>query len=294
MNTMPLNYGQPKKHIARRIITITLSILALLLAVAVMLVWMFWDRLTAPNQSDVSSDPQTQYEEPLTSVDSTLVILDFPDVKRYLLVQSVPARNTIHVVNIPANLAIKETDTLSTLLEKHGSLRVTQAVSEALALPVNHYLTLSPSGAYAFLKDLERGVSYNLPEDVQYTDENGNSTRLKAGEQLLSGVQVSGVLRYNGWKSTSNENIAASIIAALINQYVVPNQRLDGYFAALADTAQTDLRIDNYNAFRRILTHLATNNNGLLCRVVTLIGTETDGRFIPDVDAMRSQTHLYS
>lgn len=290
---MPLHYGQPNKNLGKRIITIVLSVFTLLLAVAVMLVWMFWDDIIAPAPYDPLTDI-SEYEEPLTAVNSCLVILDFPDVQRFVLVQSVPSRHTVHVVNIPTNLALKDTANLSALLSKHGSLRATQAVADTLGITIDHYVTWTYDGAHAFLKDLERGVRFALPEDVNYTDENGTSTRLKAGEQQLSGVQVSGILRYNGWKDTAlQKSIAAEMVAAVLNQYVVPEQHLNGYFAALADTAQTDLRIDNFNAFRRILTHLADSNSGSLCQIVPLIGVEKDGRFVPDLSAMRTQTHLY-
>ena len=144
------------------------------------------------------------------------------------------------------------------------------------------------------MEELDRGVTYTLPESMQYTDKNGSTIRLSAGEQQLTGAQMAAVLQNDTWSNIDiQKQTTTNVIAAILNQYIVPQQSLDGYFSALADTAQTDLRIDHYNAFRRTLSHLGDNNTGALCQIITLIGTEQNGQFLPDVSAMQAQTDLY-
>ncbi len=293
---MQLHYGQSNRRSPKRVVSFVLASLTLLLAIAVTAAWMLIGyRQSTPPTTDPSSDITAQYEDPLTSVDCSLVILNFTDTPRFILVQTDPADQAVRVVSIPANLTDAAGNTLSAMLDKHGSLQVIQSVSAALELTVDHYITWSAEGAQSFLNELENGVTYTLPEDIRYTDENGSSIRLTAGEQKLTGTQAAAVLQYSAWSdATQVPDTAVRMVAAVLNQYLVPQQSLSGYFAALSDTAQTDLRIDNYNAFRRVLTHLSDSNTGSLCRITTLIGTENDSRFVPDIHAMREQTDLYS
>ena len=293
---MQLHYEQSKRHSPKRVASFILALFALLLAIAIMAVWMLIGyRQSAPPTTEPSSDITAQYEDPLTSVDCSLVILNFTDTPRFVLVQTNPAEAAVHVVHIPVHLTDDAGNPLSAILDKHGPLRVTQAVSAALELTIEHYIAWSAEGVQSFLNELDNGVTYTLPEDIHYTDEDGSSIRLSAGAQKLTGTQAAAVLQYSAWSNAAQiPNTATQMIAAVLNQYLVPQQSLNGYFAALSDTAQTDLRIDDYNAFRRVLTHLSDNNTGSLCRITALIGTEDNGRFVPDIHAMRRQTDLYS
>jgi len=292
---MSLRYGKQNKLSTKQIIPIILALIALLLAIAVMAAWMLIRyRQNKTPTSEESTDGVSNYIEPLTAVESSLIIFDFEESARFVLVQTDPADAVIRVVHVPANLADKSGNTLSSILDKHGSLQVIQAVSTALELTVKHYITWSADGVQSFLNELSSGIVYTLPEAIRYTDENGSTIRLSAGEQKLTGAQAAAVLQYHLWNDPTNAQlIAVQMTAAVLNQYMVPQQSLDGYFASLADTAQTDLRIDNYNSFRRVLTHLADNNTGALCRCITLVGTESNGIFIPDIPAMK-KSELYS
>lgn len=269
-----------------------LACLALALAITCMILWIWigFRKPTEPN-SDNSATDSSRYEEPNTTIGRSLVILDYADSKQFMLIQSDPVRNRITVATLPANLADSDGNTLTTLFTKHGPLRVTQAVSSALELSVNHYITLTADGTQDFLDDLDSGVLFTLPEDIRYIDDNGSQIRLTAGEHTLSGAQTAAVLQYTDWKDT--DSIAADIIAALINQYLVSGRRFDGYFASLANAAQTDLRIDNFNAFRATLAQLAESNQGTLCQTITLDGTTENGIFVPNLQEMKKSSELY-
>ena len=293
---MPLRYMQSNRHSKKRIATWIGAVLALLLALAILGGWMLWFYLqSAPTASDDDADSPPQYEDPLTETNCSLVIFDFDDTKQFILIQSAPADNAIRIMDVPGNLTDNSGNTLVALLSKHGSMSVVQAVSSALDLSIAHHITWSTDGVRSFLENLDRGITYTLPESMQYTDKNGATIRLSEGEQQLTGTQIAAVLQNNAWTSADvRKTTASNVIAAILNQYILPQRNLDGYFSALADTAQTDLRIDNYNAFRRTLTHLGDHNTGALCCIITLIGTEENGHFTPDLSAMRQQTELYS
>lgn len=285
-----------KRHAwsAKRIVTLLCTLLALLVAISATAVWMFigYRQSTVPNAPE-SSDSPPQYTEPMTK-NCSLVIFDFMDSPRFVLVQTDPARQAIWVANVPETISDDAGDTLSVLLKKHGSLRVVQTISSVLELKVEHYITWSSDGANTFLSELHKGISFEVKEDIHYTDSNGTTVRLNAGLQPLTGAQAAAILQYRSWHDPKlYENIACELIAAVFNQYLLPEQNVDGYFATLSDTAQTDLRIDNYNGFRTTLAFLAEHNTGNICRILTLTGNSQNGYFIPDVQTMRSQSELY-
>lgn len=292
---MPLHYGQSNKTSGRRVVSFILASILLLLAIGVMVAWMIirFHQSTPPTPSE-NSDTTSQYEDPLTAVGSSLIIFDMENAPRFVLVQTVPAKSTMNVAAIPANITDEQGNTLPTILAKHGSKKVLQTVAAALELPIAHYVTWSTDGVQTFLNELDSGIVLDLPEAVTYTDENGITVRLQTGEQNLTGNQAAAVLRFAAWQNPSlTQTISAQMVAAALNQYLVPDQRLDSYFAALSDTAQTDLRIDNYNSSRRVLSHLSEHNTGALCQLVSLIGENRDGRFVPNIDAMKEQSILY-
>ena len=293
---MPLRYGQSNPHNKKRIAMMTVAILLLLLAIVVMVLWMFIGyRQNNPPSPDAHPDTPSQYEDDTFTANASLVILDFADSKQFILVQTDPANNAVRVVSIPAHMTDAGGNTLTNILAKHGSMQVVETVSTVLDLSVRHYITWSADGCRSFLNELDHGVTFTLVEEMHYTDDNGSSIRLNAGTQLLTGTQAAAVLQYSEWKDpNAQQQVAAQMIAAVINQYLVPQQNLSGYFAALADHAQTDLRIDHFNAFRRTLSHLADSNRGALCHVISLIGADNGQKFVPDVRAMREQTDLYA
>lgn len=293
---MLLHYGQTNKISGRRVASFISASLLLLLAIGVMVSWMIirFHQSSPPTPSE-NSDTSSQYEDPLTAVDSSLIIFDMGNAPRFVLIQTVPAESTVNVVAVPSNITDEQGNTLPAILAKHGSKKVLQTVSAALELPIAHYVTWSTDGVQTFLNELDSGIVLNLPESVAYTDENGITVRLQAGEQNLTGAQAAAVLRFTAWQDTTlTQTISAQMVASAINQYLVPEQQLDSYFAALSDTAQTDLRIDNYNSSRRVLSHLSEHNTGALCHLVTLPGENCDGRFVPNINAMKEQSILFS
>ena len=130
---------------------------------------------------------------------------------------------------------------------------------------------------------------------ITYTDENGLTSTIRAGQRQLTATQAVAVLEYTDWEDGDDEEqIAAEMIASLLNHYLVADRSIRGYFGALANVAQTDLRIDNYTAYASALTSLAENNNGSVCSVITLDGTIKGGYFVPDVEAIRQNASLHS
>ncbi len=289
---MALYFG--KRRPLSRTTQYILAFIGLLLGLAVMISWLtIRMRQTAPTDQTEESDPSAMYVEPPTDVGHALLILDTDKRDYFLLVKTDPVEQHILVSALPTTMAAEDT-TLQKLWKKHGPIRATQAVADTLDLPINHYIQFSESGLVEFLNHLENEITITLPERVSTRDENGAPIRLSAGKNKLAAQQTAAVIRYTGWKQKQNATkTVTALVTAVFNQYLLPDTTFNGYFAALANTAQTDLRIDHYNAYKDALTHLAAKNTGEICRVVALEGTTENSRYIPDVKSMKRKSPLY-
>lgn len=294
---MPLYFTKPKRWPPSRPVQFILAFLVLLVVLVVLGAWLFigYRQSIGPGQSDGSDTSLPVSAEPLAGTANSLLIINESGHEQFVLIQANPAAGRMAVAPVPATLRATDGSTLADTLRKHGSASAKETVAAALELPIEHYITLSAAGTETYLGYLENGLTLTLAEDVSYTDANGAKVKLSAGERTLAPGQAAALLRYTDWKSPDNGlAVAADLTAAVLNQYLLPDHSLGGHFAALSNAAQTDLRIDHFNSYRSTLAYLAEQNDGTLCRCVTLSGTTTDGLFTPDLTAIRAQTGLYA
>lgn len=295
---MRLSFRQQHRQKVKRRLLYSLSCLALLIAIGVLVAWLVVryniSMADRPSESGTSSAPVV--EESLADTGSTLLILNERNKERFVLVQASPARKEILAVPVTASLKADNGTTLAEVFQQQGSRKAVQTVSAALQLPVSHYITFSVADMVTFMNYLEGTLTFQLPESINYTDENGLPAQVKAGERQLNANQIAGVLRHETWKKpVTSESVFAQLIAAILNQNLLPELRFGNDFAVLCNTAQTDLRIDHFNAYAYTLHYLADSNSGSLCRTQALIGsTDAEGYFLPDVDKMRHKTPLYA
>lgn len=285
-----------KKKPGTKPIYVVLAILALLIAVTLLTVWLIigYHRSAPPPEESTDITTQPSYEEPVPGVANCLVILKMENRTNFLLVQTDPKQNRIVTAPIPSTLA-DEKDTIAQLFERNGSARVAEAVSKALELPVQHYVTLDSSAIHKFLSELDQGVSLKLPQSIHYTDENGLSSTVRSGKRELTATQAVAVLEHDNWtKKAYGERVAADMIASLFNHYLVKDRSIRGYFGSLANLSKTDLRIDHYTAYAPALSQLAENNDGSICSVVILDGKNKGGRFTPNLEDIRRHAGLHS
>lgn len=271
-----------------------LSALALLIALGIMSVWMLISyRQSKPLLPEGSANSSPPYEEVVTSGSNGVIVLDFEKSTRFFVIQLDAADGAIRILPIPQNLADENGNTLHLIYEQHGALQIAHTLSTVFELPIERYLVWDDEGALSFLNELSNGVIYQLPEDIQYTDKNGTSMHLKAGQHKLTGSQAAAILQHHTWKNPqAHLTTAAALMADVINQYMLPQQNLDAYFSAIADSSKTNLRIDNYNGARQLLTILAGSNTGNLCVYIECPGIESDGLFIPNTTKLM-QSDLY-
>ena len=291
---MALYFKDRRRWPPSRPVQFVLAFLALILAVAVLVAWLIVGyHQSVPTPTEEPDSTSTSEPEIITDVGRCLVILDMDTTQHFVLIQTNPATPQISVMHIPGNLKAEDA-TLKEVFKKNGSPRAMQTVSEALDIPLSHYLTLNGKGLENFINQFENGIVYTLPEKIGYTDENDIHIQLAAKEHTLTGGQVKEVLRYNQWDKSSNQNkVTTDLICALFNQYLNSDFPLKAYFGLLSNDAVTDLRIDNFNSYHGALTQIAQGNTGKICQAIKIKGATKDGKFTPDIPELKKTSPFY-
>lgn len=249
-----------------------LACLLVVIAVAVLGGWLYIRFVyTEPTPEDTSSDSSGSDEVELADTAYCLVIVEDVGYERFALVKTVPQDSTISVT--PLSPTFETADgALYSLLKKYGPAQTARLVAQSLNIPGLHYTSFSITDVENFFTRLGENLRFTIPEDVSYKDENGATIRLKAEEHKLTPNQIVALLHYTQWNNTANEtDLAAHIVTALVNQCLHSDKSLKGYFELLSNTSVTDLRIDQFNAYRSSLEHLAANNDGSIAKITSSI-----------------------
>lgn len=106
----------------------------------------------------------------------------------------------VTVLSIPRDTAVTidgELYKISTSMEQEGGdQKVIDAVRNNLGIPVNYYVRINFESLRNIVDTLG-GVAFNVPVDMHYEDPYQDLTiNLSKGEQVLSGEQAEGLLRY--------------------------------------------------------------------------------------------------
>lgn len=270
------------------------AILALLIALGVLLTWLF---IRYQKGSDTGQkEPIEPIQEEVaihTEPTRCLLIFDFEKAERFVLVQADAGQNRITTVPIPASITDTDGYTLSQALRRHGAQSVTKTIADTVELPLQHYIAFTPDGVEQFLSTLGSGITFSVPEKIVY-NEGGATIQLNAGEQVLSPSQVRILLSYTKWKNANfHTALAAKLTAAVLNQYLLKDSPLETYFSSLSNACTTKLRYDNFYYYLPTLHFFAEHNTGKLCHQISLPGDKKNGVFIPDIKTFRLESNLY-
>lgn len=296
---MPLYFRPRSKRPLSRRAQFTLAFAALALALGLATAWImvsyYADQSRNPDaDTSISSAPPT-VAYTANDTGNLLMIVKDDTIENFLLVQAAPVEQRMTAVPLPPGLTADGRTTLATIFAKNGAAKAAALVSQALELPVSHYIQMTGNQTEEFLNHLGNGVSLTLPQAVEFTDENGAKLQLKTGAHSLTSTQAVSLLRYDGWKNQKDgQRIAADLVGAVLNAYVREGRYFHNDFAALANLCRTDLRIGDFTAWKDTLEYLATSNHGQLCSTATLAGeTAKTGNFTPNIQKNRKTTPLY-
>lgn len=102
-----------------------------------------------------------------------------------------------YIVSIPRDTKTADGQKVSSLLvQENGDAKMIQAVSEITTQPVADYIRMDLAAVKTVIDTLD-GITFDVPQNMDYEDDVQDlSIHLKAGEQVLSGNDALGLLRY--------------------------------------------------------------------------------------------------
>lgn len=261
---MPLYFTEKKKHWPPpKAVQYILAIALLLIAIFALGAWLFiYFGNTTPQPEETPQDGTVISPEDLPNAGYCLVIVEDAGLERFALVKTAPKSQQILVTALSADTATNE-GTLSDVLKKHGPSRAAQSIADTLNLPMVHYMSFSINDLETLFTRWGNSLPLSIPEEVSYKDENGATIFLKAEHRKLTPSQIASLFRYDQWENSENhDGLAADVITAALNECLLPGKSLKGYFELLSNTAVTDLRIDQFNAYVIGWEYLVAANQG--------------------------------
>ena len=151
---------------------------------------------------------------------------------------------------------------------------------------------MTESNTSKWISGLESGVPFTLSEPI---GQEGDADYLPNGRHTLTAEQTVSVLNRTHWQDTTlYDRIGADVVAAILDTYMTKNRHLASDFADLSNRSQTSLRIGDFNEHKTMLSHIAANNNGTICRVFTLPTVTEGGNTVPDVKQFKKSTFFYN
>lgn len=102
-----------------------------------------------------------------------------------------------YIISIPRDTKMADGQKISSLLmQENGDTKLIQVVSKITTQPVADYVRMDLTAVETVIDTLG-GITFDVPQNLDYEDDVQNlSIHLKAGEQILSGNDALGLLRY--------------------------------------------------------------------------------------------------
>ncbi len=267
---MALNFRRRLFRTPSKPMQYILAFCALLIVLALVVCWAIVHQNRDSMQSTSSDgDTSAMQQEAFDSNDKgnlLCVVADKRDA-RFYLIQSDPAKPAIYILPIPQQLTVAENKTLLALYREAGAIKTATTLAELLKLPLKHYLTITPDNAAKWLGRARDGIHITLENAVNYTDDSGQTTSIPSGKLTATASQASMLLHHS-------DETGSTVLAALLNSYMTAKRNLMADFSELCNrVSQTNLRIDNFTAYRNALVHLSETNSGDIT-TITILPTE--------------------
>lgn len=242
---------------------------------------------TSDSTSSDTSTPASFTDEDTRNL--LIVTVDGNDARGFVVLRSDPSRSRIWALSFPRE-TVADVNTsevrLYELYTSQGIAAVKTAIQKISGLEINNYAVFTYENLEKLIDHYEAGLIMNIPENVNYTD-NNTTIRLDSGPRTLRATQVTGLLRYPSWSGGLKQqaDVQAQVAAAMINQYMKDARasKADSDFGAFVNlAAKTDVLMPHYISAKQGLTYLSSRNDGSICAGLTL-----DGQYQGSGDAVR-------
>lgn len=207
------------------------------------------------------------------------------EAQNFLVLRMDPAHAEIQVVSLPRETSVTVGTSTSRLFELYETgtrtdiAAIQESVGAVLRTSIDHYAVASFDEVEDIVAYCGGQLVFTIPEEMRYTDAESTYLRLSPGEQILSGIQVANILRYpvSYWSGghAQHARVPAELFGALIDQNLTPDGEKTGdtvFKEIIRLLSANDLLISHYYQAQEGLAYLAEQNDGQICRIVTVQG----------------------
>ncbi len=211
-------------------------------------------------QTPPQQDPAPQEEDRVL----TALILGLDENKQnaetILLVGINATKKQMTLALIPSNTVVPEQTGKYQLGSLYSSRSVNfykEFIQQETGIMPDFYVAMPPSAA-ANLVDILGGISYNVPEDMQYADPAKNiKIDLKKGEQTISGSALMQMLSYPGYKNglAGKEDATLGFVRNLCTAFLTSGNasRAESIWNNMYHNCQTDFEQMNLKEWSDVL-----------------------------------------
>ena len=157
------------------------------------------------------------------------------------------------------------------------ALRPLSACYEREGADASHYMTDILGGS------CDAVLRLSVESIASLADRLGNGVVLD--DELVTGYRMLELLRDEGETITSQAQVTARCVAAMIDRYLTPKQNMEGAFHLLSALCDDRVIAAQFLSVKDELLSLAKANDGRLCTVVTpsgeVVGVGEERRFVP-------------
>lgn len=195
------------------------------------------------------SDDALSYAKPRTISADSIVLLRIDKEAKTALILSVPSRARVIVGG--------NSVTLGSVLTAKGINFFRDKITALTGLPIDYYVLFTPRGFVNAINQLG-GVSYNVPQNMEYTDPTeGMTISLSAGQQTLSGKTALSMLRYVSYADgdISRMRVAREFAKSLLDNMNVYTTLANApeLFRTLSGYFYSDITAENFASHADLL-----------------------------------------
>ena len=252
------------------------------LAVAVMVGYSYLSNAMASKNGNSKDNNGNSYtdNDALTVLSVTGDYIE--DASSFLLLHMNPKEKKITVTVVPS--ATKTTyngkeDTLKGFCNYGGPQLAADAAAAALNIKIDKYI-------FIHSRDIEKTITlfdpieFEVPEDINFSTHE-TSVTLGKGKQILDGAAIFKLMKNPGWSggAAQADQIFAEFTCSLVNNNFSAEffDEMQSRLTDLVMNIKTNISYMDYMNDIGMVRHLAQENDGAICRSVSL-----DGRYSSD------------
>lgn len=237
-------------------------------------------------KDDSSTASTSSDDSPKTSDNTTKFYLlqsDSGELEMTMLERFLPKSKEIVLLPLSSKTASADGQTLAALYESGGSSEVKSAVEEILDITVDNYIVLSHEN-FENLIDNIATISYTVPEDMYYVDQNSDDvTNYQKGEELtLFGSELRLFLTYPEYADGAQQNVkvCGELISQVINQGLSTTltvQNLSSTFNTMVKNSEDkDFSLNDFTDRTQTLIEYIADNSNEPANYITATGSWND------------------